>query len=62
MVMWLSSGMARASAVDMACLRQRAAAPASHDHLFHTVLGLLDVKTAVYEPDWDLVGGCRNAP
>ena len=62
MVMWLSSGMARASAVDTACLRQRAAAPASHDHLFHTVLGLLDVKTAVYEPDWDLVGGCRNAP
>jgi len=62
MVMWLSSGMARASAVDTACLRRRAAAPASHDHLFHTVLGLLDVKTAVYEPDWDLVGGCRSAP
>ena len=48
MVMWLSSGMARASALDTACLRRRAAEPATHDHLFHTVLGLLDVKTAVY--------------
>jgi len=62
MVMWLSSGIARASAVDTACLRRRATEPASHDHLFHTVLGLLDVKTAVYEPAWDLVEGCRNAP
>jgi lipid A ethanolaminephosphotransferase len=62
MVMWLSSGIARANAVDTACLRRRAAEPASHDHLFHTVLGLLDVKTAVYEPAWDLVEGCRSAP
>jgi len=62
MVMWLSSGMARASALDTACLRRRAAEPATHDHLFHTVLGLLDVKTAVYEPEWDLADRCRSAP
>ena len=62
MVMWLSSGIARANAIDTACLRRRATEPASHDHLFHTVLGLLDVKTAVYEPAWDLVEVCRSAP
>jgi len=62
MVMWLSAGVARANAVDTACLRRRAAEPASHDHLFHTVLGLLDVKTAVYEPAWDLIDRCRSAP
>jgi len=62
MVMWLSSGIARANAIDTACLRRRATEPASHDHLFHTVLGLLDVKTAVHEPAWDLVEGCRSAP
>jgi len=62
MVMWLSRGFARAAAIDPACLRRRAAEPASHDHLFHTVLGLLDVKTAVYEPAWDLADGCRSAP
>jgi len=60
MVMWLSSGLASASGVDTACLRRRAAEPASHDHLFHTVLGLLDVKTSVYEPAWDLADGCRS--
>ncbi|MCK7495585.1 MAG: sulfatase-like hydrolase/transferase [Comamonadaceae bacterium] len=35
------------------------AQPAAHDHLFHTVLGLLDVRTALHEPAWDLTAGCR---
>ncbi len=61
MVMWLSDGLRQgAEAVDAACLRQRAAQPAAHDHLFHTLLGLLDVKTALYEPAWDLLHACRT--
>jgi lipid A ethanolaminephosphotransferase len=59
MTMWLSAGHAQARAVDADCLKQRAARPASHDHLFHTVLGLLDVSTRLYEPELDLVRGCR---
>ena len=59
MMMWLSAGHAQAPAVDTECLKQRAARPASHDHLFHTVLGLLDVSTRLYEPELDLVHGCR---
>jgi len=62
MVMWLSDGMPRAVGLDAACLRRRAAQPASHDHLFHTVLGLLDVRTALYAPGWDLTHGCRAPP
>jgi lipid A ethanolaminephosphotransferase len=61
MVMWLSGGLPRAAGVDAGCLRRRAAEPAAHDHLFHTVLGLLDVQTALYEPAWDLTSGCRTA-
>ena len=61
MVMWLSPGLPRATGLDAACLQRRAAEPASHDHLFHTVLGLLGVTTALYEPAWDLAGGCRGA-
>ena len=34
--------------------------PASHDHLFHTMLGLLDVQTALYEPQWDFSATCRR--
>ena len=59
MVLWMSEGAARSSAAEPACLRTRAAQPASHDHLFHTLLGLLDVRTGLYEPAWDLAAGCR---
>jgi lipid A ethanolaminephosphotransferase len=33
---------------------------AAHDHLFHTLLGLLDVGTSLYDPAWDLLQGCRK--
>jgi lipid A ethanolaminephosphotransferase len=61
MVMWLSSGFAGANALDAECLRRRAAAPATHDHLFHTVLGLVGVATSLYAAEWDLAHGCRAA-
>jgi lipid A ethanolaminephosphotransferase len=61
MVMWLSAGLQSDLGVDMACLRERAARPASHDHLFHTLLDLLDVRTAAHEPAWDLLAPCRTA-
>jgi lipid A ethanolaminephosphotransferase len=38
------------------------AAPATHDHLFHTVLGLLDVHTSVRETSLDLTHGCTRTP
>jgi lipid A ethanolaminephosphotransferase len=59
MVMWFSPGLQGALHLDTACLQRRAAEPAAHDHLFHTVLGVLDVRTALYEPAWDLTRGCR---
>jgi len=60
MVMWFSGGLQAAGGIDMACLRARAAQPTSHDALFHTVLGLLDVRTQAYEPAWDLLQPCRR--
>jgi lipid A ethanolaminephosphotransferase len=61
MVMWLSSGYAASFALEPGCLGKRAQSPASHDHLFHTVLGMLDVKTSVYEAKMDLSAACRNS-
>ncbi len=61
MVMWLSSGLPADAGLDPDCLRRRAAQPATHDNLFHTILGLLDVKTALYDPAWDLAQACRKA-
>lgn len=59
MVLWFSPGLPGALQLDTACLQRRAAEPAAHDHLFHTVLGLLGVRTSLYEPAWDLTRGCR---
>jgi lipid A ethanolaminephosphotransferase len=62
MLMWFSDGFSRGLGLDTECLARRAREPASHDHLFHTVTGLLDVKSAVHEPAWDLTQGCRSTP
>jgi lipid A ethanolaminephosphotransferase len=61
MVLWQTAGFANRAGADETCLRKRATQPASHDHLFHTVLGLLDVRTALYEQAWDLGAACRAA-
>jgi lipid A ethanolaminephosphotransferase len=64
MVMWTSAGFGPAAGMAGACLepalRQQTASPVAHDHLFHTLLGWLDVRTALYEPGWDLSAACRR--
>lgn len=62
MTMWWSAGWPAREGLDTACLRRRALLPTSHDALFHTVLGMLDVRTQLYEPAWDLTAGCRRPP
>ena len=62
MFAWFSPGAAASIGIDTACLQKRAQAPAAHDHLFHTVLTLLGVKTTLHEAAWDLAQGCRLPP
>jgi len=40
------------------CLRARSALPVSHDHLFHTVLGVMDISTQVRQGALDLLAPC----
>lgn len=60
MVMWFSPGFAVDARLDVACLRREADAPASHDNLFPSVLGLMDVRTEVYDTGRDLFARCRT--
>jgi lipid A ethanolaminephosphotransferase len=60
MVWWLSPEMARRQRVDTICLGRIAKKPASHDNLFHSVLGLLDVATEDYQQDLDISRPCRE--
>ncbi len=60
MLMWWSDGFGQTAGLDRPCMQRRSAEPAQHDHLFHTVLGLLDVKTALYDAQFDLTRRCRR--
>ena len=61
MVMWFSPGFVQSRQLDMACLRQRAARPTSHDNLFPSVLGLMQVRTRVYDRSRDVFADCSAA-
>ncbi len=58
-VVWLSASFQSRNKVKMGCLESHRDATASHDNYFHTILGLADVSSSVYERDMDLFSGCR---
>ena len=58
MVMWLSSGLVADRGIDTQCLRKTLVAPASHDNLFSSVLGLMQVETQAYDRNQDLFAPC----
>jgi lipid A ethanolaminephosphotransferase len=61
MIAWFSESYRRSFAVDTQCLEKRRNAPLSQDNLFHSMLGLLQVHTSVYNPALDMFAGCRVA-
>ena len=60
MIVWLSKQMQSRSGVTMACLQQQKEVALSHDNLFHSVLGLLDIHTTVYREALDLFAPCNE--
>lgn len=58
MVLWTGSLTAR-SGVDPQCLSHGLDAALTHDNLYHTVLGMLDVTTSTYKRDLDAFMNCR---
>jgi lipid A ethanolaminephosphotransferase len=61
MVAWLSPGLRDRSGLSLDCLRARGAEPISHDHFFHSVLGLMDVNTRAYQPALDALAPCATS-
>ena len=59
-LLWLSEGMRRQSGIRTACLRQHQGERISHDHYFHSTLGLAGVQTGLYRGALDLLAGCRG--
>jgi lipid A ethanolaminephosphotransferase len=59
MVAWFSDAWRSSMQFDDRCLQLQAPRTYSHDNLFHTVLGLFDVRTSVFDPRRDIFGPCR---
>ena len=57
---WFSPQLQRDRGLNQDCLRQEAGSKRfSHDNLFHSMLGIMDVQTLVYDGALDLFKPCR---
>lgn len=59
-LLWLPGGRARDWNLDAACLRSRSAQPVSHDDVYAMVLGLMGVRTKMYDQQRDALASCRS--
>ncbi|CDM58727.1 phosphoethanolamine--lipid A transferase [Rhizobium favelukesii] len=57
---WFDDDFTKSMDLDTSCLRKEATAPTSHDNLFHSVLGMMNVETSVYEQKLDVFAKCRS--
>ena len=59
LIAWFDEGFVQQLHLDQACLRGRLEDRLTHDNLYHTVLGIVDVATPTYRSDLDIWGECR---
>ena len=55
-----SKQLVRSFGISESCMRERAKQPASHDNLFHTLLGVFGVQTSEYDRSKDLLASCEE--
>ena len=59
MLAWLGEDLQQRSQLTAACVQAGADVPLTHDALYHSVLGLLDVQTPTYQRALDVFAACR---
>ncbi|WP_428776275.1 phosphoethanolamine transferase [Vibrio sp.] len=60
-MVWTSPGFEQQKSLNKKCLKNAANKENySHDNVFHSMLGIMDVSTDVYQPDMDLFATCRS--
>lgn len=60
MIMWFGGHMARET--NYVGLRRLINEPYSHDNIFHTILGMMEVKSSAYVPELDILHGIHIQP
>jgi lipid A ethanolaminephosphotransferase len=58
-ILWFSKGFEENYGIDRAHLESIGASRHSHDNLFDSVLGLLDIQTKEYDPQQDIFAGVK---
>jgi lipid A ethanolaminephosphotransferase len=61
MVAWFSPGWREHGGPALNCLKTQAGQRYSQDNLFHSVLGMMGVSTALYQRELDMFASCRQA-
>jgi lipid A ethanolaminephosphotransferase len=59
-LMWTSESYRHRIGLRQSCLLERARQPASHDNLFHTVMGAMGMRNAVYRGPLDVLAECQE--
>lgn len=62
LIVWMSDAMKVYDNIDYNCLINRSAESFSHDNLFHSLVGLLEINTKLYESNLDIFTPCRLKP
>lgn len=57
---WQPESQRAISSVNLNCLEQHQDQPLSHDNIFHSLLGYLQIKSTYYQPELDLFSSCQN--
>ena len=60
-MLWLDQGYRDRFNLDQRCLEARRGQEFSHDNVFHSFLGMLNISTAVYNPRLDIFHACTLA-
>lgn len=61
MFLWMSESMKKYDHIDYECLKEHSRENSySHDNIFHSMIGLLEIKTKLYEENLDFFAKCRT--
>ncbi|XUY28511.1 phosphoethanolamine transferase [Agrobacterium sp. rho-8.1] len=62
-VVWVDNDFAKSMGLDSACLSKDAQAGGrSHDNFFHSILGMMNISTSVYDRSLDVFSNCTRRP
>ena len=59
LIAWFGAGMVKRQKLSSACLKGELDKPFTHDNLFHTALGVMDVRSPTYKRALDMFAACR---